>query len=207
MVEAYESTEIVRGLGDGRGKASLMTGELMAEALWKTGRTSELHDFVSVHLARRAGVFRLLLDAGTESLRSRAPGVARTLFELLLTVGASLKREDPLNEELPTVRRRMAHCLRLLGEHHGAEKLLQSLLHEENDPGIHAMVHADLGMLQGRFALLEEVRIPGDEPARHDLVDRLKAGEKNYRGAVASPDAAYASHGHYCLGSLVARER
>ena len=202
MVEAYESTDIVHALGDGRGKASLMAGELMAKALWRTGRSSDLHEFVSVHLARNPLVFQLLLDAGTESLRSRAPGVARTLFELLLTVGDTLKREDPLTADLPTVRRRMAHCLRLLGEHQGAENLLQSLLREESDPGIHAMVNADLGLLKGRFALLEEVRIPGDEPARHDLVDRLKAGEKHYRDAVASPDAAYASHGHYCLGVL-----
>ena len=202
MVEAYESTDTVRALGDGRGQASRMTGELLAKALSKTGRTSELHEFVSVRLARNAGVFRLLLDAGTESLRSRAPGVARNLFELLLRVGASLKGEDPLIEELPTVRRRMAHCLRLLDEHQGAVDLLQGLLHEESDPGIQAMVHADLGLLQGRFALLDEVRIPDDEPARRDLVDRLKVGEKHYREAVASPDTAYASHGHYCLGVL-----
>ena len=202
MVEAYESTDTVRALGDGRGKASLMSGELLAKALWKTGRTSELHEFVSVHLARKPGVFRLLLDAGTDALRSRAPGVARNLFELLLTVGNSLKGEHPLIEELPTVRRRMAHCLRLLDEHQGAVDLLQGLLHEESGPGIQAMVHADLGLLQGRFALLDEVRIPGEESARRDVVDRLKAGEKHYREAVASPDAAYASHGHYCLGVL-----
>ena len=202
MVEVYESTDIVRALGDGRGQASLMAGEPMAEALWRTAHTSDLHEFVSVRLARRPTVFQLLLNAGTESLRSRAPGVARTLFELLLTVGDSLKGEDPLTQYLPTVRRRMAHCLRLLDEHRGAVDLLQGLLHEEIDPGIQAMVHADLGLIQGRFALLDEVRIPGEEPARRDLVHRLKAGEKHYRDAVASPDAAYASHGHYCLGVL-----
>ena len=179
-----------------------MAGEPMAEALWRTARTSDLHEFVSVRLARKPAVFQLLLNAGTESLRSRAPGVARTLFELLLTVGNSLKGEDPLTQDLPTVRRRMAHCLRLLDEHQRAVDLLQGLLREENDPGVQAMVHADLGLLQGRFALLDEVRIPGDEPARRDLVDRLKAGEKDYRDAVASPDAAFASHGHYCLGVL-----
>ena len=202
MVDAYESTDIVRALGDGRGQESLMAGEPMAEALWRTARTSDLHEFVSVRLARKPAVFQLLLNAGTESLRSRGPGVARTLFELLLKVGNSLKGEDPLTQDLPTVRRRMAHCLRLLGEHQRAVDLLQGLLDEENDPGIQAMVHADLGLLQGRFALLDEVRIPGDEPGRRDLVDRLKAGEKHYQEAVASPEAAFASHGHYCLGVL-----
>ena len=202
MVELYDSTDTVRALGDGRGPASRMAGEHMAEALWRIGRASDLHLFVGVRLARTPAVFQLLLDAGTESLRSHVPGVARTLFELLLAAGDSLKDDDPLIEHLPTVRRRTAHCLRLLGEHRGAETLLRSLLLDEGEPAIHAMVYADLGLLQGRFALLDEVRIPSEESARHDLVDRLKAGEEHYRNAVASPDATYASHGHYCLGVL-----
>ena len=202
IIELYESTHTVRTLGDGRGPASRMAGEHVAEALWKTGRASDLHVFVRGPLAKKPTVFRLLLEAGTESLRSRAPGVARNLFEILLTVGEPFKAGDPLTMDLPTVRRRMAHCLRLLGEHQGAENLLQSLLREESDPGVQAMVHADLGLLKGRFALLDEVRIPGDTAERRDLVDRLRAGEKHFRDAVASPDAAYASHGHYCMGVL-----
>lgn len=202
IVELYESTGTVRTLGDGRGPASRMAGEHVAEALWKAGRTSDLHLFVGERLARKPTVFSLLLDAGTESLRSHVPGVARNLFKLLLTVGDSLKADDPLIEHLPTVRRRMAHCLRLLGEHQGAESFLRDLLREDGEPAIHAMVHADLGLLQGRFALLDEVRIPDERPARRDLVDRLKAGEEHYQNAVANPDAAFASHGHYCLGVL-----
>ena len=201
------STDTVRALGDGRGQASRMAGEHIAEALWRIGRTSDLHEFVSAPLARKPSVFRLLLEAGTESLRSRAPGVARNVFALLLRAGESLKAEDSLAGVMPTVRRRMAHCLRLLGEYQGAVDLLQKLFREESDPGVHAMVHADLGLLQGRFALLDEVRISGDKAERSDLVDRLKAGETHYRDAVANPDAAYASHGHYCLGRVVARGR
>ena len=202
IVEAFDSADTVRTLGDGSGQASRMAGELVAKALWKAGRTSDMHRFVSVRLARRPEVFWLLVEAGTESLRSQAPGVARNLFDLLLKAGESLKAEDPLTEAMPMVRRRMAHCLRLLGEHQGAVDLLQRLLDEESDLGIQSMVHADLGLLQGRFALLDEVRIPSNQAARHDLVDRLKIGERYFEEAVANPDAAYASHGHYCLGVL-----
>ena len=202
IVEAYDSTGVVRVLGDGGDPASRMAGAPIAEALWKTGRTADLHVFVGVGLARQPMVFQLLLDAGTESLRSRNPGVARTVFALLMEAGGSLKTDDPITQDVPTVRRRMAHCLRLLGERQGAEDLLQGLFRDERDPGIHAMVHADLGLLRGGFTLLDEVRIPGDETARRDLVDRLRAGERHFRDSVADPDATYACHGHYCLGVL-----
>lgn len=202
MVEVYHSTETVRALGDGRDMASRMAGEHMAEALWKTGRTSDLPRFVGVPLAERPAVFELLMEAGTESLRAGSPGVARAVFDLLLNVGESLPPENSLAANLPTVRRRKAHCLRMLGEHHGAVHLLRTLLHQEANPDVHAMVHADLGLLKGRFALLDQVRIPSDESERNDLVDRLKAGEQHFRDAVAGPSTAYESHGHYCLGVL-----
>ena len=202
IVEAFDSADTVRTLGEGIGQASRMAGELVARGLWKAGRASDMHRFVSMNLAKKPEVFRLLIEAGTESLRSQAPGVARNLFDLLLRTGESQKLEDSLAEAMPMVRRRMAHCLRLLGEHQGAVDLLERLLDEEGDLGVQSMVHADLGLLQGRFALLDEVRIPGDPAERRDLVDRLRLGEKHFREAVADPDAAYASHGHYCLGVL-----
>ena len=201
IVELYDAADTVRTLGDGLDPASLKAGEPIVEALWHTGRTTNLHVFVRVSLAKEPTIFRCLLEVGTQLLRSRSPGEARTLFDLLLTAGESLRPDDPLAKQIPTVRRRKAHCLRLLGEHRGAENLLRALL-RESDPGVHAMVHADLGLLQGRFALLDELRIPGDESERRDLVDRLKAGERHYREAVAISDAAFTSHGHYCLGVL-----
>ena len=202
IADAYDATGAVRTLGDGADLASRMAGAFIVEALWKTGRTAELHTFVGPRLASEPKTHELMLEAGTESLRSRNPGVARTVFALLMDVGESLKPEHPSTRHAPTVRRRMAHCLRLLGERQGAEDLLQGLLRDERDPDIHAMVHADLGLIKGGFALLNEVRIPGQEMARRDLADRLRAGEGDFRKAVADPDATYACHGHYCLGVL-----
>ena len=202
IAEAYDAGNTVGELGDGADAASRMAGICIAEALWRTGRTPDLPVFVRVDLARRPDIHQLLLDVGTESLRSRNPGVARALFAVLIECGESLKPNDAVARHLPTVRRRMAHCLRLLGERQGAEDLLHGLLRDERDPDVIAMVHADLGLLKGRFALLDEIRIPGDETARRDLVDRLRAGEEHFRKAVAIPDATYACHGHYCLGVL-----
>ncbi len=200
--EAYDSHRTVSELGDGVDAASRRAGICIAEALWRTGRTADLNVFVHVGIARRPDVHELLLAAGTESLRARSPGVARAIFALLMESAESAKSIGPLVRYVPTVRRRMAHCLRLLGEHQSAEELLRGLLRDDGDPDIHAMAHADLGLLKGRFALLDEVRIPDDEAAQHDLVDRLRAGEEHFRDAVANPEATYASHGHYCLGVL-----
>ena len=202
IVDAYDNNSTVRELGNSADAASRSAGIHIAQALWKTERTPELNTFVHFALARRPDVHQLLLEAATESLRSRSPGVARTLFALLMESEESLNPGNQLAQHAPTVRRRMAHCLRLLGEYQGAEELLLGLLRDNRDPDMHAMVHADLGLLKGSFSLLDEVRIAGDETARQDLVDRLRAGEEHFRDAVENPDAIHACHGHYCMGVL-----
>lgn len=199
IAEAYDSNGTVRALGDGSDRASRGAGVCIAEALWKLDRSAELPGFVHIALARRPNVYKLLLEAGTESLRSRSPVVAQEIFALLMK---SAEASKVVSRHAPTVRRRMAHCHRLLGEHQRAEGLLRGILGDGGDPEIHAMVHADLGLLKGRFTLLDEVRIPADEMERPDLVERLGAGEQDFRNAIANPDAVYASHGHYCLGVL-----
>ena len=203
IVEAYDGNETVRGLGDGSDAASLMAGNLIAKALWKSGRIRNLHSYVGIPLVRRdQKVHQLMLQAGTEALRSRSPGVARRIFALLIESGDSQKQDSHVARFVPTVQRRMAHCHRLLGDHLSAEKILHELLRSDQDMDIQAMVHADLGLLKGGFSLLDEVKVPDEESARKDLVERLKAGEGHFRDAVAHPDVPNASHGHYCLGVL-----
>lgn len=205
IVQALDEDKTMRGLGDGVDRPSRTAGIWIANALWKTGRTAELATFVGKDLARRPSVFRLLLDAGTEALRKDEVGIARQVFELLMdcteTEGARKVSSDVV-ELARTVRRRMAHCLRLRGEHRRAEELLQALL--EDDPGANdkAMVHADLGLLKGHFLLLDDVRIPSEREARQNIVERLRAGENEFDRAVAIKNSAYAAHGHYCLGVL-----
>lgn len=208
IVQALDENEIVRSLGDGADAASLSAGLQVAKALWKTDRTPELATFVGEALAQVPEVFRLLLDAGTEALRSDEAGIARQVFELLMDCtkeprgGEGTPEVVAIAQMVPTVRRRMAHCLRLLGEHRGAVELLQGLLEDGPSANTQAMVHADLDLLKGHFLLLDEVRIPTERSARQDIVDRLRAGESDFRSAAGVDKAAYASHGHYCLGVL-----
>ena len=202
IVDLHDKNPTVRDLGDGADPASRSTGLFVAQALFETGRSAELPTFVGLPLTRRRDVYELLLEAGTGCLRSQSPGVAKAIFALLIESGGQAQTADHHARHASTVRRRMAHCLRLLGEHRSAEALLRELLADEPDPDVHAMVHADLGLLQGSFSLLDEVRIPGDRVARQDLVHRLQAGETHFQKAIEHADAARSSHGHYCLGVL-----
>ena len=206
IVQALDENETVRGLGDGADRASRSAGLQVANALWKTDRTAELPTFVGKELVRRPDVFRLLLDAGTEALRSDGASVARRVFELLMDCvenEATRKVPSALRELAPTVHRRMAHCLRLLGEHRRAEESLQGLLLEADlSADIQAMIHADLGLLKGHFLLLDDVRIPFAHDDRQNIVERLRAGEDDFRAGAEVKNAVYAAHGHYCLGVL-----
>ena len=202
LVELYDAKDSIRSLGDGRDHASRMSGPLVVQALRKEDRVSQLVDFARARLVRRPEVSRLLLEAGTQSLRSRNPAIAKSVFALLLGAQECSEDGNPLTKQMRTAQRRMAHCMRLLGEHQGAEDLLGALLKEEQDPSVQAMLHADLGLLKGKFALLDEVRIPGERAALGDFVERLRLGQDDFDRAVADRDAAYACHGHYCLGVL-----
>ncbi len=178
LVKLYDAEDSIRSLGDGRDDASLMSGPLIVEALQKEDRVSQLVDFARARLVRTPEVSRLLLDAGTQSLRSRNPAIAKSVFALLLDA----QNGNPITTQMLTAQRRMAHCMRLLGEHQGAEDLLNALLKEEQDPSVQAMLHADLGLLKGKFALLDDVRIPGEPAALGDFVERLRLGRTTSTG-------------------------
>ena len=207
LIELYDAEDSIRSLGDGRDRASRLSAPLIIQALRNEDRVSELVDFAHARLVRRPEVYRLLLDAGTQSLRSRTPAIAKSVFSLLLDAEEGGESRKPLRSLMLTAQRRMAHCMRLLGEHQGAEDILNALLKEEQDPGVQAMLHADVGLLKGRFALLDEVRIPDERAALADFVERLRLGEDAFNRAVANPDVAYACHGHYCLGVLALSDK
>ncbi len=97
--------------------------------------------------------------------------------------------------------RRMAHCLRQLHHHTRARGLLMDLLKQDPDPNIHAMVHADLGLMVGGFDGLEDVVLPLRRDELEGVVDRLVKGVEHFHGSVDTR-TGYSAHGHHCLGVL-----
>ena len=209
IAEAYDGNEAVSLLGDGRDPASSTAVESIVHALRYKGRTAELQTFVKEPaVANSRRLYCLLLDIGTERLRAGDIAEARAIFDLLMRVEEESHKIDFPPDERPFLetRRRMAHCLRLLGEHLTAHELLLGFLDHDPDPNIRAMVHADIGLLEGHFTLLADIRLPDDRSSLADVVERLEKGEKHYRDAVEL-GVRYGAHGHYCLGILaLARE-
>ena len=67
------------------------------------------------------------------------------------------------------------------------------------------MVYADLGLLEGRFNRLDDVRLPQQQEELPNLLDRLSEGNRQFRESIES-DVPYAAHGHYCVGVLALGE-
>ena len=204
IVREHANNPVVRDLGSGSSAASVAAVRHIAEALRQEGRTAEIAQLVKVRaLVGQPGLFKLLLDAATELLGKGDAASALPIFELLMKTRNELEKRgvSPTERMLLDAHRRMAHCLRHLHQHARSRRLLRDLLKQDPDPNIHAMVHADLGLLVGGFDGLEEVVLP----LRHDelggVVDRLVKGVENFRESVDT-ETVYSAHGHYCLGVL-----
>ena len=212
IAKAYDESPTVRQLGDGEDPASSVALEHVVRALRKEGRSAELQGFVEeraiVNSRSPLRFCQLLLDIGTDSLRAGDAAEARDILELLLRAAEELPESGttPHASLVLQARRRRAHCLRQLGEHLAARDVLLDLLERDPASNVRAMVQADLGLLEGHFTLLADVRLPDEAKDIADIVERLVKGEEHFRAAVQLR-VPYAAHGSYCLGVLaLARE-
>ena len=204
IVREYDKNPVVGELGTGRNSPSVAAVRHVVEALRRQDRTVEIARFVKVGaLVGQPALFEILLDAATELLRKGDAVNARPIFELLMKTRGALEAQgvSPAQRLLLDAHRRTAHCLRQLHEHARARKLLEDLLADDPDPNIHAMVHADLGLLEGGFDGLEEVALPVRSNELAGVLERLSQGAEHFRESL-SAETAYSAHGHYCLGVL-----
>ena len=204
IVREHATNPVIGELGSGSANVPVAAVRYIAEALRREGQTTEIAQFVKVPaLVQQPGLFKLLLDAASELLGKGDAAKALPLFELLMKARRKLEEwgVSPTERMLLDAHRRMAHCLRHLHQHRRAQTLLGDLLKHDPDPNIHAMVHADLGLLAGGFDALEEVVLPLGHDELAGFVNRLAKGVEHFRQSVDT-DTAYSVHGHYCLGVL-----
>lgn len=204
VAAAFDDHAEVRTLGDGTDFATEEAARQVVHALRHCERSGEIAGFVRVRgILKSPALFREMLDVGTELLRRGDVGQARTIFDRLMDAVRAWEREGQAPAFHPSlvVRRRHAHCLQRALEHDRARRQLENLLDLDSNPNHLAMVHADLGLLAGRFNSLEEVCLPYDAGELADLVDRLRDGRDDFRKSIEN-DVPYAAHGHYCLGVL-----
>lgn len=204
IVREHATNPVVKEFGSGSNDASVAAVQHIVEALRQEGRTAEIAQLVKVRaILGQPHLFKLLLDAATELLGKGDAASALPIFELLMKTRKELEKRgvSPTERLLLDAHRRMAHCLRHLHQHARARRLLRDLLKQDPDPNIHAMVHADLGLIVGGFDGLEEVVLP----LRHDeldgVVDRLAKGVEHFQKSVDT-ETTHSAHGHHCLGVL-----
>ena len=204
IVREHAANPVVRGLGSGTDAASAAAVRHVVEALRREGRTPEIARFVKVPAAvGQPELFGRLLDAATELLGKGDAASALPVFELLMKARTELEGRGvpPTERLLLDGRRRMAHCLRHLHQHARARELLTGLLRQDPDPDIHAMVHADLGLMNGGFDGLDEVVLPPRRDELDGVLDRLAEGVGQFHESV-DMEVPHSAHGHYCLGVL-----
>ena len=200
----YDDNPVVRELATGSSAASAAALLPIVKALSRVGRSAEIGRSASDDaLLRQPRLFPELLAAATDLLRDGDAAHARHILEVLDRSGGVLEDRGvaPPRRDLLDARRRFAHSLRMLREHERARQLLEDLLEQDPDPNTHAMVHADLGLMQGRFDSLTDVALPDRRTAAERVRDRLAGGEEHFRQSVREA-AEYSAHGHYCLGVL-----
>lgn len=200
----FDEEPVIRQLGAGGGGPSHAAGRLVFEALCRCDRPGEAAKFLDVETVfENPHLFRSLHREGTRLLRDARAADARAIYVLLGRVMDRLAERglDLSDRTFLEVRRRRAHCFRQLGETSRAAGILEELLEEERDPGIRAMVDTDLGLIDGGFTRLADVRIPVDTERISNLQERLGRGEDRFRRSLEAEDR-YAAHGHYCLGVL-----
>ena len=210
IVAAYDANAIIRSLGNGRDFATDAAAGHVVRALRHEGRPGEVADFGKVEgLTSSRFLLQEMLNTGTRLLRNGDAAGARNVFDRLMEVVRFHEERESgfpaAYQPFLTVRRRRAHCLQRLLEHDRARRLLEDLLDLDPDLNHLAMVHADLGLLAGRFNSLEDVRLPRKKEELRDHVDRLREGTEHFQRSVEN-DVEYAAHGHYCLGVLALGE-
>jgi len=204
IASQYDDNPVVRDLATGGSDASAAAVLPIVTALGRVGRSAEIGRSLSDDaLLRQPRLFPELLAAATDLLRDGDAAHARHILEVLDRVGGGLEDRGvaPSRRDRLDARRRFAHSLRMLREHEHARQLLEDLLERDPDPNTHAMVHADLGLMQGRFDSLTDVSLPPSRTAAERVRDRLAGGEEHFRQSVKEA-AEYSAHGHYCLGVL-----
>lgn len=200
----YDSEAVVRSLGDTGEGPSYAAGQLVLLALARMERAPEAAEFLTtdalIHCDR---LFFTAFQEGSQLLREDRAAEARGLLERLGTAVDAMEGRgiEPDTRLLLEVRRRRAHCYRQLKEFATAKELLHQLREEEPDPDLLSMILADLGLIEGGFRSLAEIRLPLNENGIPDLIARLDRGRSGFEEAVAL-GTRHGAHALYALGML-----
>ncbi|MEK9502744.1 hypothetical protein WI372_17240 [Gemmatimonadota bacterium DH-20] len=204
IADLFDHTPQIRALSGETGAQARLAGRLVLDAMIEVGRAPEVAEQMTARsIAAIPGAPDALLAEARRLLsRERATEAKGVLDKLGLFVEHVLADgAPPADRFLLEIQRRRAHGFRQLGQTAEAETLLRAILELEEDRDITAMIHADLGLLEGGFRSLASVALPDDRDAAHQVRRSLEAGEESFHRSV-EVDGRFSAHGHFCLGTL-----
>jgi len=167
-------------------------------------RTHRL-DLIADHLkptggGRESETIEQLLEYATSELDGGATGRARMVFGALERFLPDADSRDASAMRLRrTVARRLAATFRLAGTIPEAERRIRSVLADEPDPALRAMLLVDLGLMAAGLRQLSDLRLPFDENDAFRMGRQLHAALPHLEEALRE-DPGGAAHAHYVNG-------
>ena len=205
ILDLFERHPVIRDLGDGADGASHTAAIHIATALFAEDRPAEVSSFIHSQALTRWSpeLFVCVLRNATKLLRADRASEAKALFDRLASVRNELAEGPAETELFSDVQRRQAHCLQRTGEFQNAERVLTGLLSQDPAPApdIQAMIFADLGLIEGGFRSLVDVKLPATEKKRDTFYAALSRG-RGYFERGSQLKVFYSSHANMCLGVL-----
>jgi hypothetical protein len=182
LVEALKKhASTFSGAAAKRGGPGTVMAKLLFNFLIDSDRIAEAKELLAGQVVERGFELAFVaLERATNFIRARNPASAMPLLTVLQD---SLPELDQQSENLPElssmVLRLLGQCLQVQGNFDRARQMFQELY----DSGIAAGFHelsGDLGLVQGNFRSLYEVRIPTGTDAQFALIEGLERGREYF---------------------------
>jgi hypothetical protein len=197
----FDTIPTVRTLGNIGDGASDAAAAFVFNALVRQQRYGEATTFAQREAVAASPKLQVaLLEIGTDLVRHQRAFEARPILNTLFSVLNEDNRDpSPKMETRRTeTQRRLALCLRQLGETDRAEQLLVPLTTHVN-PEIRGTSLSDLGLLRTHYRRLGELSLPADMEDVPQLSDRIECGVPEFEQAISLP-SFQAPHAHFALG-------
>jgi len=148
--------------------------------------------------------FSHLLELAEDLYFQQNTALARRILaplEQMVQLPSDFAIEQP--EFVVRLMRRSAQCTRAEGHFAHAIDELESIYEKANEEDRRTLL-GDIGLAQGSFRWLSEVRIPPKREDAGDVIEKLHAGKDSYLNAKGKD--AYSATATYCLGVLALLE-
>ncbi len=180
--------------------AAVMVAEHVFDALWQEDSRQEAIRSLQpwVVAASKPTLLIKLLGHATNLVRMRRIAETQLLLDLLegsldlLDEESDERRTHVLHNIRIQCKRRRAQCLRASGHFQQGREMLKELLKEHPDAETSEIL-TDLGLAEGNFKWITDVRVPQNPSDCEGMINRINGGIEYYRRALKGEQTARAN--------------